>query len=112
MIRRRGRAMKPNIEAHAETVNMGSDPFMTLEAHAETVNMGSDPFMTSLYDLYVMFLPPGANSVWVPVEMTAWKWAGTAVDTGAKDANNNDIWQLTAATQPMIIGTFIPSEPP
>ena len=47
------------------------------------------------YRLYVMYLPPGDESEWVPLRSMNWSWA---VD--AKDPNKDLHWQIISATAP------------
>ena len=44
-----------------------------------------------LFTTYVMYMPPGTNSVWVPLQSYDWSWAGTVSWV-------NNAWTLTAGT--------------
>jgi hypothetical protein len=65
--------------------NTGAQSHPTQDTPAtEIVALPGDPQPAKVqvgdfYRMYVMFLPPGQNSVWVPLNGIDWYWGGTAV---------------------------------
>lgn len=52
------------------------------------------------FKMYIMFLPPGNNSRWVPLQYAPWTWSGTAT-------LNMGVWGLAGAgqTNPGVVNT-------
>jgi len=64
---------------------------------------------SAFYSTYVMFLPPGANSQWVPVAEVVWHW-GVDVTEGTAQ-NGSTVWQYASKSQPVVLDTFTKSIP-
>jgi hypothetical protein len=58
------------------------------------------------FEMYVMFMPPGNKSRWVPLQVISWNWYGEA-----KWDANNKAWNLTSGGQsvnPALVTTTHP----
>ncbi len=82
----------------ASTLNEGAtvwfdDPGISLDTGG-TYNeeADADSFMT-----YLMFMPTGAGSIWVPLASLTWSWSGVAVNTGG---SQNAGWAVQSSTNP------------
>lgn len=43
------------------------------------------------FEMYLMFMPPGASSIWIPIRQVNWVWGGRAVPI-------NGLWDLVPGT--------------
>jgi hypothetical protein len=61
----------------------------------------------SQFKLYIMYLPPGDDSRWVPVKLMNWSFA-----FDIKDLNKNGLWTIVSITNPSDTGWTIPTAEP
>jgi hypothetical protein len=75
-------------------VETSDRPAVQLSGSTLTTVQMSQQFVT-----YLMYQPPGANSIWVVLERMAWNWGGTAIQ-GAVGS-----WSLVAGSGSYTAGT-------
>jgi len=122
-------AVDPNTKAPFTPFNApnGAKAWMTdggpgfaLDAPALPWGVGGVSAVTAsdYFNTYVMYLPPGTGSQWVPLQMEEWSYAAVADSTtGVLTYNAKSSWQSIPAykavpteptwTQPTIVGAWV-----